>query len=56
MITRNIEDVKDIKVDATRYEVNIEIEDIRGSTNRDTYTRADAELLLERLQGALNKV
>jgi hypothetical protein len=56
MITITAEDVHDITVDTTKYETRIDIIDARGSTSRMEMSRPDAELLLERLQGALNKV
>jgi hypothetical protein len=56
MTTIRIEDIHDISIDTSRYEVEIDIKDIRGSTIRVELKKDDAELLNERLHKALNKL
>lgn len=56
MTTIRIEDIHDISIDTSRYEVEIDIKDIRGSTTRIVLEAIDAELLLERLQEKIKQV
>jgi phosphotransferase system IIB component len=54
--TITIGDTKNINVTVTRCGVEINFDNIKESTTRLELERADAELLLVRLQDALNKV